>query len=362
MDAKNVLAKRPKPVISRESAVSTGSTLLNLACSDNPDVGFIKGKYYYIVGDSQSGKTWTTLSCFAEACDNPAFDSYRLIFDDVEGGALMDIEHYFGKKAASRVEPPKLKKGVPCFSDTIESFYYNIADAIEEGIPFIYVLDSQDALVSKASNKKFQQQKKADEENEKQTGAYGDGKAKYHSEHLRLILSDIRRMGSILIIVGQTRDNLGFGFNEKTRSGGRALRFYATLEVWTSVKGKLQKDVRGTKRTTGIKCLAEVKKNRHTGKVGKDRSVIIPIYYGMGIDDVGACVDFLIKEKHWQKQKGKPPTYVAHDIDGGVEGTRSQLISHIEKKGLEAELKKSTAAIWEEIEAACQPRRKKRYE
>src|SRR2546423_5801296 len=91
-----LLSKRDRPVFSREGALSSGSTLLNLACTDHPDLGFFKGAYYYLVGDSVSGKTWLSLSCFAEACCNDAFHDYRLIFDDVEGGALMDIRRYFG--------------------------------------------------------------------------------------------------------------------------------------------------------------------------------------------------------------------------------------------------------------------------
>src|SRR3990167_7048795 len=133
---KVLLAKRERPIISREGAVSTGSTLLNLACSDHPDCGFFKGAYYYLVGDSTSGKTWLSLSCFAEACLNSHFRDYRLIFDDVEGGDMMDMAYYFGERAAKRLEAPALsqRKG-PINSDTVESFYYHISDLIKDGRP-----------------------------------------------------------------------------------------------------------------------------------------------------------------------------------------------------------------------------------
>jgi hypothetical protein len=72
MIARDVLTvRRSRPT--GEGALSTGSTLLNLACSDRPDAGYFKGAYYYLVGDSQAGKTWLLLSCFAEACRNPQF-------------------------------------------------------------------------------------------------------------------------------------------------------------------------------------------------------------------------------------------------------------------------------------------------
>lgn len=359
-----LLKRREKPLLTREGALSSGSTLLNLACTGHPDLGFLKGGYYYLVGDSQSGKTWTSLSCFAEACRNKAFQHYRLVFDDVENGALMDIEYYFGRDVVQRMEPPALKKGRPSYSDTIESFYYHIFDLLKEGDPFIYVLDSQDSLTSSSSLKKFLKQKGAAEEGEDSAGSFGDGKAKYHSEHLRQVLAGLRKTKSILIIIGQTRDNLGMGFETKTRSGGRALRFYANLEIWTSVAGKIKKVVREKERTIGVKCLAEVKKNRVTGKIGKDRSVTIPIYYDLGIDDIGSCVDFLITEKHWPSVKKEDKVvkgiFNAHDVV--FEGSRTAIVRHIEEEDLEEKVRMLTAKVWQEIERECRPDRKRRYE
>lgn len=358
-----LLAKREKP--SLQGALSSGSTLLNLACTDRPDVAFLKGGYFYLVGDSTSGKTWLTLSCFAEACRNKSFRDYRLIFDDVEGGALMDIQHYFGKEVMRRMESPRTKKGEPVNSDTVESFYYNIWDAFKSKKPFIYVLDSQDSLTAGPAIKKFLKQKGDDEGGRDITGSYGDGKAKYHSEHLRMVLAELRRTKSILIVLGQTRDNLGMGFEKKTRSGGKALRFYANLEIWTSVFGKITKEVREKKRTIGITCLAEVRKNRVTGKVGKDRAVEIPIYHDLGIDDIGSCVDFLITEKHWKRLRGeegeevRKKLYNAHDIL--CKGSRGKIISFIEEEELEDKVRNLTGKIWQEIEEECLPDRKRRY-
>lgn len=355
--------KRVKKPLNWESAVNTGSTLLNLACSDLPDVGFAKGKYYYLVGDSQSGKTWLSMSCFAEAVRNSAFRDYRFIYDDVEGGAQMDISHYFGREVAKRLEPPARKKGKSVYSHTVESFYFHIYDLLNDGRPFIYVLDSQDALDSDSASKKFLEQKRASEKEIAAAGSYGDGKAKYHSANLRHVLARLRDSGSILIIIGQTRDNIGFGFDPKTRSGGRALRFYANLEIWTSVKGAIKKTVRGRKRTIGAICLAEVKKNRFTGKIGRDRSVEIPIYYGHGIDDVGSCVDYLISEEHWIHAivdgKKSKTIYDAKEIF--FQGTRDKIIAYIEDEELEPKVKEITAKVWKEIEEECLPKRKKRY-
>lgn len=296
------------------------------------------------------------MTCFAEACLNDAFKDYRLIYDDVEGGALMDIANCFGKEVANKLEAPSYNGDVPIMSDTVESFYYHISDLVDEGRPFIYVLDSQDSLTSTASEEKFHKQKAAREEGKDAKGSYGDGKAKYHSEHLRLVLSKLRRMGSILIVIGQTRDNLGFGFAEKTRSGGKALRFYANLEIWSSVVGKITRKVRGRDRVVGSKIQLEIKKNRLTGKIGKDRSVVVPILYGLGFDDIASCVSFLIQEKHWKKSGSG---FEAPEIS--CSGSKAQIIAHIEENNLEHTVRKLTGKVWRQVEAECIVPRKKRY-
>lgn len=345
-----------------KGAVSTGSTLLNLGCSDSAFRGYQKGGYYFLVGDSASGKTWLSMSCFAESVINEEFKDYRLIFDDVEGGAQMDIEKYFGKAVADKMEPPERDSDGPVFSETVESFYYHLWDAIEAGKPFIYVLDSQDALTSEPEKEKFIKKKKASEADLKEKGSYGMDKPKYHSEHLRQCLSQIRKMGSILIIISQTRDNLGYGFEKKTRSGGKALRFYANLEIWTSVIGSQQKTVNKIKRTIGSICLAQIKKNRITGKIGKDRAVEIPFYYELGIDDVGSCVDYLIKEKKWTKRGKSEKGGSLYDATGiDFIGSRNAIVAHIEANNLETVVRKLTAQTWREVDEQCIPKRKKRY-
>ena len=103
---KMLLQKRKKETLTAKDFLSTGSTLLNLACTGFPDRGFAKGHYYFVVGDSISGKTFLVLTCLAEASINPNFKDYRFIYDSGEDGALMNIERFFGKGVASRLEMP----------------------------------------------------------------------------------------------------------------------------------------------------------------------------------------------------------------------------------------------------------------
>jgi len=351
------MAKKKQQRISAKDMVSTGSTLLNLACAGRVGGGFIKGLYYFLVGDSTSGKTFLALTCFAEACRNENFKDYRLIYDNAEDGALMDISKFFGEKVYDRMEPPALDENeAPVFSSTIEEFYYHIDDAIASGRPFIYVLDSMDSLSSEAEADKFQEQKEAYEKGKEDTaGSYGDGKAKKNAANLRRLIPHLRDTGSILIIINQTRDNLAKGsFEKKTRSGGHALSFYATLELWSSVKSKITKTIKGKQRQLGAICKVKVKKNRITGK---ERVIEIPFYHSFGIDDIGGCINYLFEEQHWRKS-GQTLNAPEFDFKGTVPG----FIKHVEENGYEKDLRSLVGEVWNDIEEATQIQRKRRYD
>jgi RecA/RadA recombinase len=343
--------------ITGKDYLSTGSTLINLACTGKPNRGFLKGCFYGMVGDSASGKTFLSLTCLAEASFNPNFDDYRFIYDNSENGALMDIKRFFGKRVSDIMEPPAYTKThpqEPIYSSTIEEFYYHLDDAVKQGKPFIYILDSMDSLSSKDELEKFDEQKTAYRKGKQVAGSYGDGKAKKNSENLRKVIYKIKRSNSIVIIIRQTRDNLGFGFNKKISSGGHSLKFYATLELWSSIKKKLHTLVKGKPRQTGILCQIQVKKNRIDGK---ERTVTVPIYHSYGFDDVGSMVDYLLEEGHWNKQ-GKE----INAVEFSLKSSREKLINHIIDNDLTADLKSIVAGVWDEIEKACEIKRKPRYE
>lgn len=354
-DIKDALVREKKiNKISSREMLSTGSTLLNLACAGRVNSGFVKGKYYFLVGDSASGKTFLSLTCLAEASINPNFKDYRFIYDNSEDGALMDIQRFFGSAVAKKMEAPATtKEGDPIYSSTIEEFYFHVDDAIKAGKPFIYILDSMDSLTSESEIEKFNELKESHQAGKEAAGSYGDGKAKKNSSNIRRLLPFLRDTGSILIIINQTRDNLGFGFEKKTRSGGHALRFYATVEIWSSIVDKIKKRVKGKDRQIGITCQLQIKKNRITGK---ERKIEIPIYHSYGIDDTESCVQYLIDEKHWKVHKG-----IIQAPEFEFEGTIEELISHINEKGLEKDLRSIVGDVWIEIEEQCDVQRKRRY-
>lgn len=336
--------------------LSTGCTVLNLAFTDKISGGFQAGKYYLFVGDSSSGKTWLCMTCFAEAMTNPDFEDYRLIFDNAEDGALMDIERYFGKKVAERLESPgKDSTGDDVHSSTVDQFFDFLEDACDTGKPFIYVLDSMDAISSEEEETKTQDNRKARTEGKETKGSFGVSKAKTISQRLRQVRHKLAKSKGILIIISQTRDNIDpMSFDTKTRAGGKALRFFATIEIWTSIKKQITKTVKGKNRSLGICTEVKIKKNRETGQMA---NVTVPIYHSVGIDDIGACVDYLVEEGHWSAPKG--------NIDAtefSVKGNREDIVKHVEDQGEELTLRRLVAKVWKEIRSKCVIERKPRYE
>lgn len=340
--------------------LSTGSTLLNLAISGTPHGGLKPGHYYFLVGDSMSGKTFLSMTCFAESTIDPEFQNYRLIYDNVEDGMLMDADALFGEKTADRIEPPEQdKEGNAVYSSTIEEFYFHLADAFDQGKPFIYILDSMDGLDSEAAGAKFEKRRKAarkiaeGKEVEKVAGSFGDGKAKINSEYIRKAIPLLRESGSILIIISQTRDNIGMYGPSKTRSGGRALRFYATAEIWSSISESIKKQVLGKERVVGTRVKLHVQKNRQTGR---NHSVEVDIFPDVGFDDIGACVDYLLEEGHWEQTK---QTIAAKEFK--IEGTRERIIKVIERRGLRSELARICGECWAKVIEASGSHRLNRY-
>lgn len=363
--------KQPEPVkahFNPDEFVSSGSTLLNLALTDHPDCGWQRGKMANVIGDSSSGKTFLTLTAFAEAANNDTFDDYDLIMDDAEHANEFNIVKLFGKRVDDRIMPPATTKdGDDNPSELIEDFHANIRSALKRNRPFMYILDSMDALDSEADQKKIEElhtaraKRKEEEENglERKTkeaaGSYGMAKAKKNSEILRDVTGKLEKSDSILLIISQTRDNIDpMSFSTKTRSGGKALKFYATHELWTACGGILK----SRERNIGVVCKVKVSKNKITGKV---REVEFPIYYDYGIDNIGSIIDFLVKEKCWKKADGGQKIDPQGDL-GLVPSTRAKLIKDIEDGSLEDELNQIVAEEWKAIEDSLKLNRKSKYE
>lgn len=313
-----------------------------------------KRHLYVTDGYLVTHNTWLSLQMLAEAANSPAFDGHTLVHDNAENGSLMDVRRFFGSKLAGRLEAPS-DRGA---SGTVEEFYYNIGRLLDAGKPFVYVLDSMDAIVPKDDVEKFEGDRGEFEKSGKlaDTGTYGTAKAKLNSTNLRLVAGRLKDTGSILVILSQTRDKIGqVGWGDtRTRAGGKSLKFYAHLEVWTSVKDAIKRKVKGKDRVIGRNLIAKVVKCRQNGWEG---TVEFPFYRSVGIDDVGCLVDYLVTEGHWKKTGGRIDA-----TEFGVKGYEADVIRHVDQNDLLGKLRKIARQVWHEIETGCDVHRKPRYQ
>ncbi len=319
--------------------IPTGCTLLNLACSDNHLGGYGSGKIVNLIGDSSSGKTLLALSMMAEICKRKELDNYELFYDDVEAALEMDLAKMFGSKTEKRL--------IVKSSDTIEDVYGFLVRTIQQKKPFIYILDSLDALSSQDEHKRSEEYARDKEIG----GGFKTEKARMISEMLRVVVRDIKYSDSLVLIISQTRDNLGYGaiFTPRIRSGGKALKFYCTHEIWLAVGKK----IKSKDREIGAIVQAKITKNKLTGKY---RKVEFPIYTEYGVDSLSANIKFLVENGYWTKISNK-----IEALDFAFTGTESTLINHIESKNLERELDEIVYKVWGEIEESIKIKRKPKY-
>jgi hypothetical protein len=151
----------------------------------------------------------------------------------------------------------------------------------------------------------------------------------------------------------------------KIRAGGKALKFYATHEIWSAIKGHLPKG----DHNIGIQTITSLKKNKLTGR---EMKIEFPIYYDYGIDDIGSCFDFLLEQKAWyahsKKEAGRPLSkgipYVKTTIPsiGDFKGTAKQLLTYVEDNNLEEEVRKAVQVQWNIVLESLKSGRKPRYQ
>ncbi len=346
----------PSKENTKKELIHTGSTLLNLALSDYPSGGYRPGRIVNLVGDSATGKSLLLLSMFAEAAINPKYDKYALIYDEAEAGLEFNLEQMFGKKAAERIQIIPEKRDRP---RTIQDWYHSVFDIIvTKHKQCLYGLDSFDALTSEEELK----------EQEVGKGGYKTEKAIASSAILRQIAKVNEGTQSLIIIISQTRQNLGALFGKKkTRSGGDALKFYSTQEIWLHNGTKITKKVGNDDIEVGRYVFVDIEKNRVTGK---KRRIKIPILDGYGVDDNWSMIEWMIDKGFWEikkeddgkKAKIKDVNKAVIDTCGDfIDGKISEIVKHIEDNNLEDSLKNIVWESWLKIEDILAPKRKPRY-
>ena len=315
----------------RTDLVPTGSTLLNLALSGEPDGGFKLGTICNVIGDSSSGKTFLAWQMFAEVIRDTKFDGYQLIFDDAEAALLIDIEGLFGKSIN------RVRRDIR--SSRVEEFFVNIRKIMSEDKPFIYCLDSLDSLFSKEHDAK-----KDSDVGRREIPS----EPRVLSQLLRRVNDSIKDTESLLMIVSQTRKNIGVVFGSKQRrAGGDALRFFSCHEMWMAIR----KHIKRKERDVGVVSKCKVMKNK---LVGRQRMAEFPILFDYGIDDLSSMIAWMVEEGFWKKEGQSLRT------DYG-KMTEKKLINYIEDNNLEKELQKTVEGYWSDIESEIKTNRKRRY-
>jgi len=275
--------------------IPTGSISLDVALGVG---GLPRGRVVEIYGPESSGKTTLTLHVIAQA--------------QRAGGvaAFIDVEHALDPAYARSlgVDLDNLLISQP---DTGEQALDIAEMLVRSNAVDVVVVDSVAALVPKAEIE----------------GDMGDShvglQARLMSQALRKLTSAISKSRTTMIFINQIREKIGVMFgNPETTSGGRALKFYASVRM--DIR-KLEQIKSGTD-PIGSRTRVKVVKN----KVAPPFQVAeFDIMYGKGISRTGDLIDLGLKHEIIGKS-GSWYTYGDTRIGQGRENAKAYLEEHPE--------------------------------
>jgi recombination protein RecA len=342
-DSSGGLYFRPDP----EEFFSSGSTLLDLV---NGGRGWRENRVNNVVGDKQTGKTLLAI----EACANyrRKYPTAPIRYVEAESGFDVGYARSIGLPTRGVTLPNEEDLTI----STVEGMFQDLEKVIDRGERSLYVLDSLDALSDEAEllhTRKLlakREKESEDEDNKPAKGTYGVAKAKQLSSLFRQLNSRLAGCKTTVLIISQTRDAIGVTFGRKqTRSGGKALDFYASQIVWLAHIGRLSKTVKGVKRPYGVTIRAQAEKSRSGAPF---RTCDFPIYFSYGIEDVVSMVEWLIEVKRARevfKSEDSAKTFL-ENLDR---------LSPEEYAGEHSVLQEAVRRVWDEIEQSFAPTRRK---
>ena len=284
-------------------AVPTGALSLDIALGIG---GVPRGRIIEIYGPESSGKTTLALHIIAEAQKQNG------------EAAFIDAEHALDPVYAKHlgVDIDNLLVSQP---DTGEQALEITEALIRSGALDVVVVDSVAALVPKAEI----------------DGDMGDShmglQARLMSQALRKLAGAINKSKTVLIFINQLREKIGVMFgNPETTTGGRALKFYASVRM----------DIR---KIENIKQDGEIIGSRVRVKVVKNkvappfREAEFDIIYGKGISKEGNILDTAVNLDIIEKS-GSWFSYDGNRIGQGRENVKKflrenpEIMAEVEKK------------------------------
>jgi recombination protein RecA len=185
-------------------AISTGAINLDAATGVG---GIPRGRITEIYGPESSGKTTLCLHLVANVQKSGGVAAY------VDAEHALDIE--YARKLGVNIEDLLVSQ-----PDTGEQALEIVEILVRSGAVDLVVVDSVAALVPKAEIE----------------GEMGDShvglQARLMSQALRKLAGAINRSNSAVVFINQLREKIGVMFgNPETTTGGKALKFYASLRL-----------------------------------------------------------------------------------------------------------------------------------